>query len=300
MTPGLLQASSRSYASESSRPQLALTIDDPKLDLGIQMTWQEANRRLLEALDKRKLKTALFVCGTRVDKPEGTKLLGDWDSAGQLLCNHSYSHKMYMQKTSFDDFAADFLRNEPILKPYRNVARLFRYPFLKEGDTAEKRDQFRSLLKEHDYRVGHVTIDASDWYVDQRMRERQQREAKADLGPYRDYLIGHLLDRARFYRQLALDVLGREVRHTLLVHYTVLNALFLPDVLTAFEKAGWQWINAEHAFQDPVFLRESKTLPAGESLIWALASETDKFKDRLRWPGEDDVYEKPKMDALGL
>jgi hypothetical protein len=156
------------------------------------------------------------------------------------------------------------------------------------------------LLKEHGYRVGHVTIDASDWYVDQRMRAREQREPKADPSPYRDYLISHLLDRARFYRQLALDVLGHDVRHTLLVHYSVMNAQFLPDILAAFEHAGWQWINAEHAFQDPVFLREPKTLPAGESLIWALAAETGKFKDRLRWPGEDDVYEKPKMDALGL
>src|SRR5258708_26317643 len=136
-TTRALQTSRGSFlnASAPSRPQLALTMDDPKLDLGVHMTWQEANWRLLEALAKRKLKTALFVCGMRVDKPEGTKLLGDWDSASQLLCNHSSSQKIYMQKTIYDDFAADFLRNEPILKPYRNVTRLFRYPFLKEGDT---------------------------------------------------------------------------------------------------------------------------------------------------------------------
>jgi len=38
-------------------------------------------------------------------------------------------------------------------------------------------------------------------------------------------------------------------------------------------------------------------LPAGESLIWALAKETGKFEKELRYPGEDDVYESPKMDA---
>jgi hypothetical protein len=26
----------------------------------------------------------------------------------------------------------------------------------------------------------------------------------------------------------------------------------------------------------------------------------EKFSDRLRYPGEDDTYEKPKMDALNL
>jgi peptidoglycan-N-acetylglucosamine deacetylase len=80
----------------------------------------------------------------------------------------------------------------------------------------------------------------------------------------------------------------------------MINALFLQDVMAAFEKSGWQWIDAAHAYEDPVFLKEPQTLPAGESLIWAVAKETGKFNDRLRYPGEDDTYEKAKMDALGL
>jgi hypothetical protein len=41
-------------------------------------------------------------------------------------------------------------------------------------------------------------------------------------------------------------------------------------------------------------------LPAGESLIWALAKQSGKFDSELRYPGEDDVYENPRMDALKL
>jgi peptidoglycan-N-acetylglucosamine deacetylase len=283
-----------------SRPRVAITMDDPSVEPNPFMDWKEANQRILQALDSRKLKAALFVCGHRVDRPEGKNLLGAWDDAGHLICNHSYSHLMYLNKTSYDDFAADFLRDEPMIAPYRNRARLFRYPFLKEGDTADKRDRFRALLNEHGYRVGHVTIDGSDWYVDDRMQQRLLENPKAKLEPYRDYLIAHLLDRASFYQQLALDVLGHQVSHTLLIHCTMINALFLQDVMAAFEKSGWEWIDADHAYEDPVFLKEPQTLPAGESLIWALAAETGRFKDRLRYPGEDDTYEKPKMDALGL
>jgi hypothetical protein len=155
-------------------------------------------------------------------------------------------------------------------------------------------------LKGRGYRNGYVTIDASDWYVDQRMRERLTKDSSAAVEPYRYYLISHLLDRANFYRQLALDTLGHEIHHTLLVHYRPLEALFLADVMSAFEKAGWEWINADTAFRDPVFLREPQTLPAGESLVWALGAESGRFKDRLRYPGEDDGYEKPKMDAVRL
>jgi hypothetical protein len=275
-------------------------MDDPRIDVSPQMGWQETNERILGSLARRKLKAALFVCGMRVDRPEGRNLLSEWDDAGHLICNHSYSHLAYLSKTSYEEFATDFLRNEPIIAPYRHREPFFRYPSLREGDTAEKRDRFRALLKEHGYRVGHVTVDASDWYVDQRMQERLQQDSKVKLEPYRDYLVAHLLDRASFYRQLSLDVLGHEIRHTLLIHYRMINALFLQDVMAAFEKSGWTWVDADRAFEDPIFMKEPQTVPAGESLVWALASESGKFKDRLRWPGEDDVYEKPKMDALGL
>jgi peptidoglycan/xylan/chitin deacetylase (PgdA/CDA1 family) len=294
------QSSTPSRGTSSPRPQLAITMDDPRLKLESNLRWPDANSRILKALDSRNIRAALFVCGMRVDEAEGSKLLSAWDQAGHQICNHSYSHLNYCGSTGYSDFAVDFLRNEKIIAPYHNKSLFFRYPFLKEGDTADKRDRFRALLKESGYRVGHVTIDASDWFVNQRMADRLIKEPKYNIQPYRDYLIAHLLDRASFYRQLAIDVLGRDIRHTLLIHYNTLNALVLPDVMAAFETAGWQWIDASLAFQDEVFRSLPKTLPAGESLVWALASETGRFKDRLRYPGEDDVYEEPRMKALGL
>src|SRR5258705_13741099 len=290
----------KSSANNSTRPHLALTLDDPTLSLGSVLKWQEANSRILKAIFEKNVRAALFVCGMRVDEADGAKLLSSWDQAGHLICNHSYSHKFYGEQTSYADFAADFLKNEKVIAPYRNRTALFRYPFLKEGDTADKRDRFRALLKERGYRVGHVTIDASDWYVSQRFVDRLAKQPNAPVAPYRDYLIAHLLDRAAFYRQLALDVLGRDIRHTLLMHFNPLNALVLPEVLSALENAGWQWIDASLAFEDPVFRSQPQIVPAGESLVWALAKETGRFNDRLRYPGEGGDFERPKMDALGL
>ncbi|HKT46899.1 MAG TPA: polysaccharide deacetylase family protein [Candidatus Acidoferrales bacterium] len=295
-----LQGPALKLGSSASRPQLAITMDDPTLNLNSPMKWPEANARILKAIDSRNIRAALFVCGMRIDSDEGAKLLAKWDDAGHLLGNHSYSHLFYGQQTSYSDFAVDFLKNEKITAPYPNHRAVFRYPFLKEGDTAEKRDKFRSLLKERGYRVGHVTIDASDWYVDQRLRHRWETKPEFKVDAYRDFLIAHLLDRATFYRQLAIDVVGRDIRHTLLIHFNTLNALVLPDVMAAFESAGWQWIDASVAYEDSVFKSQPKIVPAGESLVWALAKESGRFESRLRYPGEDGEYERPKLDQLGL
>ena len=64
-----------------------------------------------------------------------------------------------------DDLPQDFearRRVEPVLTRHHTSARLFRFPHLAEGRTAEARDGMRALLAEHGYRNGHVTIDTSD------------------------------------------------------------------------------------------------------------------------------------------
>lgn len=109
-----------------------------------------------------------------------------------------------------------------------------------------------------------------------------------------------LWDRANFYNNLARKASGRSVKHTLLIHHNVLNELFLNDVLGMFQSKGWRLINAQDAFTDAVFSAEPNIVPAGESIIWAMAKESGKFSDVLRYPGEDGDYEKPKMDKLGL
>jgi peptidoglycan-N-acetylglucosamine deacetylase len=170
----------------------------------------------------------------------------------------------------------------------------------KEGDTLEKRDGMRSFLRQHGYRIGRATIDASDWAIDERLQVRAKDHPGADLRAYRDFYLQHIGERAQFYNSLSLRVLGRPVRHTLLLHHNALNALFLDDLIGMFLAQGWKTIDAKWAYADPVYDRQPSILPAGESLIWALAKETGKFDKELRYPGEDDVYENPKMDALNL
>jgi hypothetical protein len=52
------------------------------------------------------------------------------------------------------------------------------------------------------------------------------------------------------------------------------------------------------AFRDPLYKIEPAVLPAGESIVWSLARQSGL--PGLRYPGEDDVYEKPLLDAMGL
>ncbi len=291
-------------AGTKPEPEIAFTFDDPRTDSRANLRWQELNERILSALAKQGVKAALFVCGMRVDSADGRELIASWDRAGHIICNHSYSHLFFNgsgpRGVTLSEFEIDALRDEPLIEGYAHFTRLFRYPFFKEGDTAEKRDGMRAFLKEHGYRAGRATIDASDWAISARLEKRVAADAKANLDGYRDYFLQHIWERGEFYDSLALRVVARPVRHTVLLHHNPLNAFFLDNLIGMFVEKGWRPIDASHAYEDSIYDRQPKIVPAGESLIWALAKETGRFESELRYPGEDDTYENPRMDALKL
>lgn len=283
----------------AKRPGVAITMDDFNVFDTPALSGAARNEAILDALGGRKLQAAMFVAAKYVESAENMRLLRRWDERGHLIGNHTYSHPEYSD-TTFKEFSRDVLRAEEVLKTLPRYRKIFRFPYLKEGKTAGQRDRARAFLKARGYRNGHVTIDASDWYVDERLGERLKRDPKADTAPYRDFYLAHIRERALFYDDLARRVLGRTVKHTLLIHHNVLNGLFLGDLLGMFAREGWELIGAEDAFADPLYRAEPKTAPAGESIIWALAKQTGKFEKLLRYPGEDGEYEKARMDALGL
>lgn len=289
---------------KSTQPQVAITLDDPDLDATPIQTPSERDRRILKALRKNSnLKAALFVSGRKIDSPDGAKLLASWNAAGHLIGNHSYSHSYYpSSKITFEQYRDDIVRVENILKNYPNFekSRFMRFPYLKEGNTLEKRDFMREFLKERGYKMGYVTIDTSEWAIDERLTKRLENNPKADLAPYRKFFLEHIWERTLYYDELAKKLVGRPIKHTLLIHHSLITSLFLGDLLKMFERKRWQLIDAQEAFTDPVFLNLPNVLPAGESIIWAMAKETGKYDKELRYPAEDGEYEKEKMDALGL
>ena len=286
------------------QPQLAarrfaVTIDDFNISDGPVLNAAARHRAILDALGEAGIKAAGLVAGKYVDAPAGAAHLGAWAEAGHLIGNHTYAYAYYGGSAP-GDLGADIDRASPLIAPYATARPLFRFPYLAEGRTAETRDRMRAVLHDRGLNNAHVTIDASDWYVAQKLNERLEREPGAAVAPYGDFLVRHLLDRAAFYDALARDVLGRSPPHTLLIHHNLTTALFLPKILAGFRAAGWQAIDAEAAFADPLYQSKPDIAPAGNSLIWQLAKADGRFEERLRSPGEDGVYETPAMDSLGL
>ena len=278
---------------------LSVTIDDFDIGGDPMLTASERHDAVLQALDVYHIKACGFPAGKYIDRPEGQRQLSQWAERGHSIGCHSYDHALYGGKDPAR-FAADLDRALPLVAHHSTSVPLFRFPYLAEGSTAEGRDAARTALSKRGLANGHVTIDTSDWYIAGRLSARLRKSPDADLAPYRDFYIAHLLDRADYYDKLAFDVLGHTIPHTILLHHNLAAALFLGDALAAFRRNGWRLIDASEAFAHPVFRRQPAIAPAGQSLPWQLAKESGRFEQRLRFPGEDGDYEKPAMDRLQL
>lgn len=286
-------------ARHTRAPGIAITIDDFDLSNTALMTAEQRDTAIRKALQRHGIKAGGFVAGKYVDGELSPRILSAWSKDGHIIGNHSFSHQYFSGKDP-DGLMADILRCEPLLSGYPGFRKLFRFPYLAEGNTADGRDRMRALLKQHGYANAHVTIDTSDWYVDNRLKARLKVDPGAPIAPYRRFYLDHVWDRATFYDGLAQSLFGHSIDHTILLHHRLTTGLFLDDTLSMFRERGWRLIDAQAAFASPVFAMEPNVLPAGQSLIWSLAKADGRFEKLLRYPGEDGDYEAPKMDAAGL
>lgn len=289
------------HAQPKAKPKIAFTFDDGSTKDMPNYAYHQWNQLILNHLKKHKVQAAFFVTGSFLKGAKGSHILSSWDRAGHKIANHTFTHPYFhSKKITLDKFKQELLKNDAVIRKYPNFYPYFRFPYLKEGNTLEKRDGFRQFLRAKGYKPGHVTIDASDWYINQRLIKRLKKNPKAAIEGFKQYYIAHLYNRALFYDKLAYQLSKRRISHTLLLHHNLTSALFLDDLIQFFKDKGWEIVDATQAYRDKIYEETPQNLPAGESLIWALAKQSGKFEHLLRYPAEDSRYEKGKMDKLGL
>ncbi|GAB2473918.1 hypothetical protein GCM10027082_26610 [Comamonas humi] len=283
-------------ASAGWAQTLSLTFDDG-LNPNTQLEAKDWNARMLAHLKEAGITAMVFPSLARTGTGEGLALIADWSRAGHGVGNHTSTHRS-LAAIPLADFIHDVEQADQVLRHLPAWSPRLRFPYLKEGDTREKRDGIRAWMQTHGYRPAPVSIDASDWYYNQVYAAFAGRGEHGKAARVKAAYVAHLLDRATYYDGLARQVLGRSPAHVMLLHTSGLNAAALPEVIAAFRARGWTFVSPKAAFDDPLYAAQPSTLPAGESVIWALAKE--KGIDGLRYPAEDSVYETPKLRAQDL
>jgi peptidoglycan/xylan/chitin deacetylase (PgdA/CDA1 family) len=229
----------------AAHPVVALTFDDLPAAGSLPQgeTRTKIAAQLAEELKANHLVgTYGFVNAVKLENnPDGQQALRTWVDAGMNVGSHTWSH-LSLTGNSAADFEREIAENEPALKEYAQGRdwHWFRYPFLWEGDTVEKRRAVRAYLQEHGYRVAQVTLDFEDYaWNDTYARCVAKQDAEAIA-----WLESSYLETAAEYIQLGREeeqiAFGHEVPNVMLLHATAFTTRMLPRLLDLLRGEGFR------------------------------------------------------------
>lgn len=290
------------WAAAQGRPQVAITLDDgPSLAQTPRLAPAARNQALLDALARHGVRAALLVTTDRgADRPEGLALARAWGTAGHTVGNHTATHPdLNAPGVTLAQYQQELLACDAVIAPLPGYRKWFRYPYLREGNTPDKRDGMRAFLAHHGYRNAYVTLDTSDWRFDELLRRVLARNAHADVQPIRRAYLAHVAQRAGAYRQLMQHLVGRNAPQVLLLHHNLLNALWLGDVIAQFKIQGWDIVTPDVAYADPLYSLQPDRPAPGQSLLLSIA----RSRGESRFAGwerlvDDGDYEMSQLKAL--
>jgi peptidoglycan/xylan/chitin deacetylase (PgdA/CDA1 family) len=232
--------------------EIALTVDDlpvagpdyPGIDR------LQIAQRLLAAFKKHRVPQVYgFVNGSKLDgHPELQAVLDAWRAAGYPLGNHTWSH-LDPNKTPLEVYFADIQRNEI-------YGKMFRYPFLFEGDTPERRNLTAAWLRERGYTKADVSVDFDDWAWNTPWARCSARRDETALGELRHTYLDASIRILEHYRKLGHALAGREIAQVVLLHIGASDADQMDAMLSTYEAAGALWVTLEQAQKDPIYAED--------------------------------------------
>lgn len=211
-----------------------------------------------------------------LDTPGLVNVLGAWRASGNLLGNHTWSHMNFNQHTLVQ-FEGDVSDDEPVLRllMYRQDWRWLRFPYLAEGNTAEKKMGLRAWLAQRGYKIATVTMSFSDYeWNPPYARCVAKRQWKSV-----DWLEATYLQAAEqniaYSRSMSKQLYGHDIPYVLLMHIGALDSRMLPRLLAMYRARGFTFISLQQAEQDPFYkyAADPKLLPGPDMLEAAMAEK---------------------------
>ena len=245
----------------SAHPVIALTFDDLPAagSLPPGGTRTKIATDLTAELQAAHLKgTYGFVNASRMENdPDAQHALRIWMDAGMKIGSHTWSHPS-LADLSVEAYEREIARNEPALVKYGGESdwHWFRYPYLAEGDTAEKHDAVRRWLLGHGYHVAEVTLSFEDYNWNDAYGRCVAKQDTASIAWLRQSYLESAAEYIKLGREEEQIAFGHEIPNVLLLHATAFTTLMLPRLLDQLRLEGFTFSTLPEVEQDPAYAQD--------------------------------------------
>jgi len=279
--PAIVSAQSRNPKVNLHR-EVAVTFDDlPAAYSNDDLKRaRDITRNLLRSIKSNHVPAIGFVNESKLHRRgemnARTALLRMWLEAGLELGNHTFSH-INIDNVPIDAYEKDVIRGETVVR--RLLAekgmklRYFRHPQLHTGPTLEYKRQLEQFLAARGYTVAPVTIDNNDFIFGALYGDAKTSGDRETMKRVADAYVAYMESVFDFFEKLSVDSFGYEVKQTLLLHASDLNADHFDDLVLMMRRRGYAFISLEEALKDRAYELPDAQATKGLSWIhrWRLA-----------------------------
>ena len=258
------------YASVAqAATDLAVTVDDLPTHgpLPPRVSRVDVAAQMIEALKRHVVPGVYgFLNGGQLrDNPDLEPIVGAWTQAGFRLGNHTFSHAD-LTRLGAAEYIADIERNEAVVarSSPAGARRYFRYPYLHEGDTLDKRRAVRRWLASRGYVIAQVTVYFEDWAWNDAYARCMARADTPTIARMKRMFMESALAHLAWSQELSTRLFKRQIRHILLLHVGAFDALMLDELLRAYRAAGVRLIGLDRAVRDPAYKIDPELVWDGE------------------------------------
>ncbi len=252
----LLSILSMQVAATCAAQKVAITFDDlpvnGKLPPGV--TQAETTKNVLAILKKRHVPPVYgFINAKKLEGiADGAEALKLW-AAAEPVANHTYAH-MDLEQNTPEAFEREIEQNEPALELLaKGDWHWLRYPYLREGDTVEKRRAVRAYLQAHGYRIAQVTLDWEDYLWNTAYARCAAKNDTKSIAWLRSSYLNTASEFLDLGREQSRLIFGHEINYVLLLHLGAFSSTILPDALDLLKKKGFKVVTLEEAESDPAY-----------------------------------------------
>jgi peptidoglycan/xylan/chitin deacetylase (PgdA/CDA1 family) len=246
------------FANCAFAQQVALTFDDlpshGSLPPGMSRA-EVAKTILTELKDAHASKVYGFINAKKLEQhPEDIEVLKLWRRAGFPLGNHTYAH-LSLNASTAQEFDRNVAADEPELRSLMGHQNWhwFRYPYLWEGDTLEKRHAVRKYLKDHKYHIAQVTLDFEDYLWNGPYARCAEKNDTTSIEWLKSSYLATAAEYIALGQSAAKLIYGRDIKHVLLLHIGGFTTVMLPQFLDSLKRQGFRFITLPDAEKDPAY-----------------------------------------------
>ena len=235
----------------STSKEIAITFDDSPRSAKGYLDGPDRAKKLIDELKSHNIDQVAFFSNSKKLDKEGVQRLQAYSQAGHIIANHTHSHPNF-NKVSLEEYTKNFLQADSELSQFQGFEKLFRFPYLREGNSKQKLDGMRDVLKKHGYINAYVTLNNYDWYIETLFQKAIREGVSIDHNRMRQFYVQVMMESIEHYDEMAKNHLCRSPKHILLLHEMDISALYVGDLLDELRRKGWKIISPEEAYTDEI------------------------------------------------